>query len=123
MGTVTVTPNPATAYTEATYTFAMTSGHPYPALSKITITLPSEITIPSTAASSTTCAHVSASLSAMVCSVPSAQSIEILTKFSAQQAAGETFSFSIGGVRNQRTTASTSSYALAVTTEDGTASV
>lgn len=84
MGTVTVTPNPKTAYTSATYTISMTSAHPYPALSKIVITLPSEVTMTSTAASTTTCTHSTANLSSMQCSATSANTIEILTKFSAQ---------------------------------------
>lgn len=80
MGTVTVIPDPATAYTSATYTFSITSGHPYPDLSKLTITLPSEVSMPNTAVSTTTCTHSSANLGSMQCSAASANSIEILMK-------------------------------------------
>lgn len=101
----------------------MTSGHPYPANAKIVITLPSEVEIISTAASTTSCASISANLSGMECSALTSSSIQILTKLSAQTAASTVYSFSIGGVRNQRTTASSSSYSFAVTTEDGSAAV
>ena len=75
----------------------------------------------STAASTTSCAHSTANLANMQCQATSTSTIQILTKFGAQQAANGVFTFTIGGVRNQRTTASTSAYQFQVTTEDGSA--
>lgn len=110
MTTASISASPDTAYTSSTHTISMTSGHPYPANAKILITLPSEVSILNTAVSTTSCASVSSNLSGMECSVLSSSQIQILTKLSSQTAASTVYSFSIGGVRNQRTTASSSSY-------------
>ncbi len=75
--------------------------------------------IVNTAVSTTSCTNVSANLASMECTAVDGQTISVLTKLSTQIASGSVLAFSIGGVRNQRTTAITSSYSFVVTTESG----
>ena len=121
VGTITsasVVPTSFVAYTTTTYTFTFVAQHAILQNGYFIISIPSQITIPSTSSASSSWTSKSGFLSSITWSV-SSSTITVSSGFSTGNVAGGTsISFSIAGILNPVSTATTSSFSI--TTYDST---